>query len=172
MNKNEITAEEILERSDRLAREMTRLRNAFKAILEGVPFTEAFDEEVYLEGTQEKKSSEKHLARMIEHLLKLKYCTNDRNNNTWVKEIRNHKDEVIDITRWEWKKKETIVINYLKENLQEIYEQSITWYKKDAKEYTDLRDGLDWIPEECPWTLEKLLDDDIDELLEKLPMID
>ena len=43
--------------------------------------------------------------------------------------------------------------NYLHENLSIIY-------KKDRK-YVSVKSGLETLPEECPYTLEQLLDEDL-----------
>ena len=42
--------------------------------------------------------------------------------------------------------------NYLHENLSIIY--------KKARKYVSVKSGLETLPEECPYTLEQLLDED------------
>ena len=74
----------------------------------------------------------------------------------------------MDITDWKDKKRDTNLINTINNILDNIYGIGVAYYKDDAKKYPDLVDGLELIPEECPWTLEELLDESIDHLLDKL----
>ena len=160
---------EALERLDLITEELSKMRRAIIASSEGKPFNEAFNEEIYLENRQDEDKSYSHLCRMMEHLLKLKYCTNDRNHNLWINSVETHKSDVVDIIKWKSKKnKKTNYVKYLNTELQNIYEDSIEYYKDAAKKYPDLVDGIELIPEECPWTLEELMDESIDDLLEKL----
>lgn len=163
-----------LERLEIITDEMHRIKRALKAAQDGVPFTEAWNEEVFLETKQEQKKGMSYLYRMIEHILKVKYCTkislsNDRNRIHWRGEINTYRVKLFDITGWmSKKKKDTNLINFLADDIDDIYEVGVEYYKRDAEEYPDLKDGLSQIPEECPWTLEELLDKDIDYLLDKL----
>lgn len=162
---------EALERLDMLTAEIERIKRALLAAKEGVPFTEAWNEEVFLEAKQDEKKGRAYLSRMIEHLLKAKYCTNDRNYDHWRGEINTFRTKTIDITGWKSKRnKDTNLINTLTDDLDDIYEVAIEYYEDDAKEYPDLIDGLELIPEECPWNLADLMNNSIDELLDKLPI--
>lgn len=162
---------EAIERLEMLSEEVERIKRALLAAKEGMPFTEAWNEEVFLEAKQEEKKGKAYLSRMIEHLLKVKYCTNDRNYDHWIGEINTFKAKTIDITDWKSKRKrDTNLINTLTDDFDDIYDVAIEHYEDDAKEYPDLRDGLELIPEECPWNLSELMDDSIDELLDKLPI--
>lgn len=163
--------DEALERLNMLTEEMLRIKRAILAAKEGVPFAEAWNEEVFLEAKQDEKKGRAYLSRMIEHLLKVKYCTNDRNYDHWRGEINTFRAKTIDIIDWKSKRRKDInLINILINDLDDIYEVAIEYYEDDSKEYSDLIDGLELIPEECPWNLSELMNDSIDELLSKLPM--
>jgi Domain of unknown function DUF29. len=164
--------EELLERVEMLYEEMCRVKRAVYASINGEAFTEAFNEEVYLEAKQEQKQSYAALMRMIEHLLKIKYCTNNRNYDHWCGEIENHRNRVSDYILWGTKKQDTNLKKYLENNIQDVYEDGIKKYKKDAQKYSDLIDISKLIAKECPecpWDLEQLMDDDIEDLLARLP---
>lgn len=162
-----------LERLYLMQEEMAKLRRALISIQDGTPFTEAFNDEFFEESlkSDEVKASG-HLIKEIEHLLKLKYCTNNRNYEQWETSIDTHREDVILSTRWSSKRNRyTNLINRLKEDLQEIYEAGVDLYKRASRKYSDLKEGLNYIPEECPleWKLDNLLDDDIEDLLDQLP---
>lgn len=161
---------EALERIELLTEEICRIKRSLIAAANGEPFNESWNDELYLEESANKDSASSHLSRAIEHLLKLKYSTNDRNNRGWKRDFSNHLSDVEDYTKWRSKKnKQTNVIKYLINELQDIYEVGVAYYDKAAKKYPDLIPGLQFIPNECPWTLEELLDNTIDELLSVLP---
>ena len=162
----------LYERVDMLKDEIDKVERAIVSIQNGVPFTEAFNEEVYLEAKQEQKQSYSALMRMIEHLLKIKYCTNNRNYDHWCGEVENHRNRVSDYILWGTKKQDTNLKKYLENNIQDVYEDGIKEYKKNAQKYSDLIDISKLIAKECPecpWDLEQLMDDDIEDLLARLP---
>lgn len=66
------------------------------------------------------------------------------------------------------KKEDKNLIKYFFNEIQNMYEDGINEYKKDSKKYSDLRDGLELIPEECPWTLEELMKEEVEVLISKL----
>lgn len=162
---------EALERLDLMHEEMAKLRRALISIQDGTPFTEAFNDEFLEEilKSDEVRASY-HVASEIEQLLEMKYCTNNRNYDNWVTSIDTHREEVIMLTSWLSRKNQYVyLINRLKEEMQDHYETGIELYKREMKKYQDLREGLTYIPEKCPWELDELMDDDIEDLLEKLP---
>ena len=163
---------QITEWMKRITKEVDKVKRVVTAIYEGTSFTEAFEEveEVFLETKQDEKKGYAYLSRMIEHLLKIKYCSNDRNYDHWRGEINGFRVKAIDITGWKSKRnRDTNLVKYLTNNIDDIYEVAVAYYKDDARLYADLTQGLEYIPEECPWTLEELMDDTIDEILKKLP---
>lgn len=168
MNENE-TILEILNRIDRLNDELRKIKNAVICIQEGKDVTESFDEEVYTEDSDAFVVASSNLSRMMEHLLKLKYSTSTMFIRKWTHEIEyTFRRTVQDRSGWYTKKPNTNVIKDLREGIQDIYDYGITFYMKDAKKFDDLKDGIKLIPKECPWTLDELMELDIDGLLEKL----
>lgn len=161
---------EALDRLDMLTEEVERIKRALLAAKEGVPFTEAWNEEVFLEAKQDEKKGYSMLYRIMEHLLKIKYCTNDRNHDHWIGEINTFRSKILDLTLWGKRKRDTNLIKYLDNNIQDIYADAVDEYEKGSEEYPDFIGGLKLIPEECPWNLSELMDNSIDELLSKLPM--
>lgn len=168
MNENE-TILEILNRIDRLNDELRKIKNAVICIQEGKDVTESFDEEVYTEDSDAFVIASSNLSRMMEHLLKLKYSTSTRFIRKWTNEIETGFRRIVqDRSGWYTKKSKTNVIKDLREGIQDIYDYGITFYIKDAKKFDNLKDGIKLIPKECPWTLDELMELDIDELLKKL----
>lgn len=160
---------EALNRLDMLTDEINRIKRAIVAASNGVPFNEAFNKEVFLEDRQFEKSCRSYLATMMEHLLKLKYCTNNRNHNKWIGTIKRCRRDTMNEVGWKSKKnKDTNLCKFIINNLQDSYETAIEYYQDDAEEYEDLRPGLRLISGECPWTFEELMDETIEYLLNKL----
>ena len=97
---------------------------------------------------QERKNQVKSLLKqIIIHLLLLEYCHNEyeRNYRHWQGEILNFRDQLNDRMTKNFH-------NHLYENLSIIY--------KKARKYVSVKSGLETFPEECPYTLEELLDED------------
>lgn len=161
---------EALERIELLNDELNKVKRALIAASEGKPFNEAFNDEVFLEEKSFEKKCRKYLTTMMEHLLKLKYCTNDRNNAQWLNTIRTKRRDTMNEVNWMSKNnRDTNLCKFIINNLQDFYETSVEYYKDDANEYPDLIPGQKMIPKECPWTLDELMEDSIDNLLDKLP---
>ena len=160
---------ELIERVERLSEELSRVKRAIIAASNGTPFTEAFDEELYLEASDKRDSCYSNLARMMQHLLKAKYSTDDSFKAGWIKEADGRfRDYIIDKSKWLEKRPDKNIVNHLLNNLQDIYDLAIKQYQKSAKEHSDLVDGIKLIPKECPWTLDELMDETIEYLLNKL----
>jgi hypothetical protein len=124
--------------------------------------------EIFLEDKREEKSVRSHLGRMIEHLLKLKFCTSKYYHRNWESTVKRHQKEVIEYLEWVLEKPDRTLVNYTKENLSLAYELGGNYYKRDADEHADLIPGLALIPDKCPWELEDLLDKNLSEILEML----
>lgn len=164
----------ILERVEMLTEELNRLKQALHAAAKGVPFNEAFNEEVY----QEAKSLESEVfnksSELMEHLLELAYCPSDvdytRDNKHLIHEIKKvfHRD-LYNILRWGTKKPYTLLINYVKNNIKDAYDNAISLFKNDFKKNSMLNEVTNLFPVECPWTLEELMEDSVSDLLSKLP---
>lgn len=84
------------------------------------------------------------------------------------RECEEYREKVIIYTEWYRRVKNAYLITYLNDELQDIYEYGIMWYKRSVREQLDLQDMADLLPEHCPWSLEELINGTVDELLEKL----
>ena len=166
---NDDVFKEALERLDILTNELNRIKRAVISVNNGVPFNEAFELEVFLEEKQFEKKCRKYLTTMMEQLLKMKYCINTRNHRQWENTIKRSRRDVMDEVEWKSKRRDANLYKFITSNMQDFYEAAISYYKDAAAEYSDLRDGIEMIPEEVPWTLEELMDQDINSILNKLP---
>ncbi len=87
------------------------------------------------------------LQQIIRHLLLLQYWDDERERNYrhWKSEVTSFRIQINDrMTR--------NFYNYLTDNLSSIYHKS--------RKYVRHKSGLDTFPQECPYTLEQLLDED------------
>lgn len=121
----------------------------------------------------EAKVVSSRLERMIEHLLKLGYCSNqndlNRNARQWKISIDKQRNEVYTLLQWYEKKRETNIILRVVDMISSIYRGGIRRYISASDHDASLFINKDLIPSECPWTLEELMDDEIVDLVEKLP---
>lgn len=178
LNNKEFT--EAFNRLEAVTEELGRIRRALEAVKDGIPFEEAFNEEIYLEAVDRSKC--KNLsAEIVCHLLEMRYSSNKMLYKHWEKEVIEFREQICREIDWDLhlkrmaKKKgyahDSNAVSFMRFNLQEYYEIGITYYEKLVrnKKYPDLPpiDGI--IPEECPWALEEFLDGDIDEIISKLP---
>ncbi len=87
------------------------------------------------------------LEQIIRHLLLLQYWDSefDRNSNHWSAEIIGFRTQVNDSMTGNFR-------NYLTEDLDKIY--------RNAAKYVSKKSGLNIFPEQCPYTLEQLLNED------------
>lgn len=173
MNGNDI--EFLLEYLDRINAEIQKVRRAVTSIQEGVPFTEAFDEELFMEGNKEAASARSEIVVMMHHLLKFRFSTVDRALHSWfTRSIALPRREIIKDIEWNGNKQsydKTIVMKILN-NYGDVYKDAVKAYEDDAKKYQDLKPGLKYIPAECPWTLWDLASTPFDELLDMIPPFD
>ncbi len=87
------------------------------------------------------------LQQIIRHLLLLEYWEQEsqRNSNHWRAEIVSFRTQIND-------RMTTNFYNYLDENLLSIYSK--------ARKYVVAKSQLNTFPQECPYTLQQLLDED------------
>lgn len=167
-----ITREEYNQMIDRiieLSDQVNRLFEVLKDYDEGREFTAAFNDNVYLELAEIRRSSRNYLIAIMEHLLKLKYCINNRNHNDWRVTIIKAKNNFKDATDWKLDTPNTAIINELKNNLQKFYNAARNEYINNSEDYDDLKDGVKYLPEQCPWEIEQLVNHRIDLLIMELP---
>ena len=144
-----------------------KLGRALEALQRGEePILEAFDDS-FFEARQSENKCFSNVARMIENILKVHCCLSSealsRNRNKWKHEFELHRDRVIDITMWRSKRREVNLIQYIERNMPDIYENGINLVKKAAQKYPDLL-GVTNAPEVCPWRLEELMEEEIEDL--------
>ncbi len=87
------------------------------------------------------------LQQIIRHLLLLQYwnAEYERNYSHWEAEIVSFRSQINDNMT-------TNFYNYLRENLPSIYSKALKYVQKKSR--------LDTFPQQCPYTLEQLLDED------------
>lgn len=154
-----------------LKKELARIKQAIINLSEGKLTSEYmnFDKSAFLEENEIRKKSYSALAHMMDGLMEIKYCTYYIVCEGLEKEFEEYREEVRINTGWGMGRKDTYMTAYLLNDLQDIYEYGISWYKQSAKEHLDLRDMISLLPEKCPWTLEELMENEIYELTGKLP---
>jgi hypothetical protein len=126
--------------------------------------------EVFLEAKKSEVSAYSHLAREIEHILKLAFSTlgpDDPVRNIWLKDFKRHKDMVTELINWKTNSPDKNQIKYLRDNLQDAYKKGIRLYEKAmmSPNGKDLIQNHNDIREECPFLLQELLNDDIEDLV-------
>ncbi len=166
--------EEILEKIENINMRINALKNVIikytnGELSESDSLEQLLDDELFQESYSDRKDDcITEIGIIIEHILKIKYCTNDRNHKTWINSIKTHRGTFEKYVRWGSKKSVDRLIKHTSENINDCYEYGVVLYTRDSDEYPDLKVGLSQIPEECPWTLEEIIDETIDYLLNKL----
>ncbi len=98
-------------------------------------------------GSEKRHKVESLLEQIIRHLLLLNYWSDEYESN-----YRHWQAEVVSFRTQINRRMTTNFQNYLEENLSKIYAQ--------ARKYVQAKSGLDTFPQECPYTLQQLLDED------------
>ena len=98
-------------------------------------------------GRERKNAVESLLEQIIRHLLMYQYWHHERERNYrhWRSEITSFRGQLN-------RRMTTNLYNYLAENLVVIY--------RYGRKYVIEKSGLDTFPQQCPYTLEQLLDED------------
>ncbi|MBD2136482.1 DUF29 domain-containing protein [Anabaena sp. FACHB-1237] len=94
---------------------------------------------------RDKKTVERFLEQIIRHLLLLQYWTSEQeyNSNHWRAEIMSFRTQINeDITQ--------NLLNHLQDNKEKIYEKALKYVKQKTGMLIDC-------PEDCPYSLEQLL---------------
>ena len=183
MNDETKAFQEALDRIDRLARELSKLRRAVEAFQEGMPFDETFDEEIFTEGKQDRSTIKFFLPNAYYNLLKLRFrdthCKfknwySDRTFRYWYDTVKEARDKLREILEWNTLDKSGygILMDFARENISKFYESAIYQYEKDAKKLPEVQKSLELLPKECPWTLEEFLDEYISDMIQKIPLSD
>ena len=130
-------------------------------------------DDLYMEAVESSvERNENKLVRMMEHLLKLAYCDSrhymERDARGWKASVTSHRDAVKTNVRWVQNKRKINVIHSIENQLQDMYVSAIVYYDSALEENPTLQENRKFIPEECPWTLENLMDLKIIDLVEML----
>lgn len=98
-------------------------------------------------GSEKKLAVKSLLEQIIRHLLLLEYWHTEygHNSNHWEAEIISFRVQIND-------RMTTNFYNYLSENLSSIYSKALKYVQKKSR--------IDTFPQECPYTLDQLLDED------------
>lgn len=168
---------EAMNRLDLITNEIGKIRRALEATRDGRPFDEAFCEEVIMEASE--SSLRNWMIKMICHILERGYSSRKEEYSGWESEIEEFQEHITTEVSWDkfqrekkrqkGNKHDTGPISYLRRNLKDFWEEGIDLYTRRAKRYRDLPDITDLLSIDIPWSLEDLLDDDIGNLLKKLP---
>lgn len=160
-----------LEQIESYERELARIKQAVIALSEGKPIGGymEFDTDTFLEENDMWRKAYAALAQMMDNLMEIKYCTYCSVREELEREYEKLQEKVRMYTGWGWHMEDVLLIKRLTGKFQDIYEYGVQRYKRAAKEQLDLRDMVSLLPGECPWTLGELMENDIYELLQKLP---
>ena len=159
----------LMRRLDELYDQINRIRVCLKDISEGKEVEIGFSDEIYTEMASDKNSIESHAARVVEHLLKLKYCTTNWNYDVWRNSVELHLSAIEDITKYLSKKKKSEFVEHYENTFIDSYLTGINYYNIAMNKFDDLKDNRKFIPEKCPWTPMELLIKPTQWLLDKLP---
>ena len=169
-----ISYEEVMERVELLTAELAKIKRALVAVNEGVPFTEAFNDELLVEWA-DVKHAKYQLIEMMHHLLKFRFCTTDYAYRHWFSEriSLSRRELQADI---EWRpltcSYDQNIVNEIMREFDELYNNAKAMYVRDAEGRSNLAYGLEHLPEKCPWTLIDLVDKNYSDLLRMIPAID
>ena len=98
-------------------------------------------------GRERRHKVESLLEQIIRHLLLLEYWSHEYESN-----YRHWQAEVVSFRTQINRRMTTNFQHYLEENISKIYTQ--------ARKYVEAKSGLDTFPQECPYILQQLLDED------------
>lgn len=89
-----------------------------------VSFSQLLDDELFEESYFDGKDDcITEIGIIIEHLLKIKYCTNSRNHGVWANSIKTHRGTVSKYVRWESNKRRVDrLIEHTSENIEDCYD--------------------------------------------------
>ena len=130
-----------------------------------------FEERVFMEDADPVIKSKSWLSVIIEHFLKLAYCSNElileQNYKNWTKSIENSR-ESIDSSMSKKNRKKLIL--YLEVNIDDIYLEGVERYKKALKKNKYLMPKTKTLPKESPWKAEELIEaNKFQKIVDKLP---
>ena len=156
---------ELLHRLDELQDQINRIKS-YLIENTNIPDDDFWSDEIYIESANDKKTLKACLSRIFEHILKLKYCTNNRNYEVWVRTVVEHRNRIIDILDYE-NEADQLLWNTLQDNFDSAYLVGIKLYKKAESEYSDLEYNEKHIPIKSPVILDDVMELPLHEVLRK-----
>lgn len=132
-----------------------RSRNSLK---ETSSIEEIYDNFFY-EMANDEKAVQTKMARIIEHILKLAYCSSEndflRDLHGWVNSIEKQKRDIEKLSKHFKDKK---ILRYIKNSLSSAYIQGKSFYEDAMDKNSSLEKYSRYIPEENPWEEDEFID--------------
>ena len=105
-------------------------------------------EEIESLGKSDKRSLYSHTVRLLQHMLKLEYTSeNQGNSNSWKSSIRTARSQIKNLL-----KDSPSLNNYLQENFNEAYLEAVDLAAIESSVKKS------FFPKECPWNLKEVLE--------------
>ena len=105
-------------------------------------------EEIESLGKSDKRSLYSHTVRLLQHMLKLEYTSeNQGNSNSWKSSIRTARSQIKNLL-----KDSPSLNNYLQENFNEAYLEAVDLAAIESSVEKS------FFPKECPWNLKEVLE--------------
>ena len=120
-------------------------------------------EEVYdnffYEMANDEKAIQTKIARMIEHILKLAYCSSEndflRDLHGWTNSIEKQKT---DIEKFSKHFKDKKILRFIRISLDSAYDHGLSFYEDAMSKNPSLEEKYDVIPKENPWDEEDFME--------------
>jgi hypothetical protein len=128
------------------------------------PFTEMLGLDLSKKGADPVDKGSSYLATMLEHILKLFFCTSTRAENDWLGTIRRCQAGVHDIIGWDHKKINRNIKRKIDARIDKIFDNAVEGYKAAMKKHQDdLPDIVKDLPPRCPWSFNQLMEANFDQ---------
>jgi len=103
------------------------------------------------------------ISKIIENILKIIYSPSRVLEKRWIKDLDKYRNRAIGHLQWDVHGDKEIG-HHSKEDLQFPYMNAIALYKEDMINHPGLYSRLKEIPGKCPWSLNELIELDIENL--------
>lgn len=134
---------------------------------ENEEFWETVDE-LYLESNRSVSDNVlTFLELLMLHMFKLAYGNNKNSSDYLMKEIRNFRKEIIWRTAWDLKKRRKNIISMVVEQLDVAYSRAVKefqWILSTSQNDYSISTTKSFASE-CPWSLQELMDCDVEDLI-------
>jgi len=115
-----------------------------------------------------KKDCIEDIANMISYILMVYYADNKGDTSKWYRSIMEHKGRFCEYVKWGTENPVDILIKYVSEHIDDCYDYAVVLCLRESRELPDLKLELSEIPDECPWSLDELIDESIYYLLNEI----